>query len=1223
MRILLLRLKNLNSLAGEWTIDFTNPEYVSSGIFAITGPTGAGKSTILDAISLALYGRTPRLGKISKNAGEIMSRQTGEYFSEVEFVSEKGRYRCTWSQNRAHKKPDGDLQSPKHEIVDAVTGVPLETKQAKVQEKVIEVTGLDYPQFTRSILLAQGDFATFLDAKADERAPILEKITGTEIYGQISIAVHERFAREKTSLDALIGRVDTLETITPEQAEAFRAEKQQHENEIAKISAHCKNLEAAAAWLDTLATLETEIFRLQEQKQALAVRRDETRNDLDALVSARKARGLEGTYSGLSALRAQQERDSAEKKNCEEQRAVLAGSYAAALAASRSAQEKRDASAREKQREDVLIRLVCDLDTRIREATKNRDEREEEKRRLEEQAGGYRSAVLAAESGLEGILLELSAARTYLESHAADQKLPESLSGIESFIGQFRVTEKAATTKKEELRKTNDALSDAEQILLMRKTGQDKAAKKSDAATAEVDRLKKEFADISGNRDTVTLRRLVDDAKERLDRIRSLRDLAVRIKEDTTEREKHGAKIAAAVAERTAEEQRLAQLKKDLGNVSGLVQLSEDKLLLLARVKSLEAERENLVAGTPCPLCGSPDHPWCSGGMPVPDNAQQERDAHKKEEEILRNSVGQSEAKRAGIDAEIRAGETAQSDLGKKIENATAELERGCREPGLMIGTDPKITIPAALEECSATLGKNREVLIHAEEKEREIRIAEERVNKEKDALAQLRSEYEKAESYRDTKIGDRERLKKETGVLESECAERKAGLSKTLHDLGIESFGTETLGAILFGLTKRRDGYTANLTRKQELETSQQRYSADAEKNRSLLSAAQKSLADVSAILTGILETLKNNSAKRRELYGEKDPAAEEARCIRRMEAAEQELSAATEAKNGAFTRKNSCEDQIKNLVLKIETRTRELREKEQEFADGLARAGFVGEVQFLSARLSPEKLALLEELEANLVREETEVTTGLREKTLKLAGERERSLTGEKREDLTTAIENDRTRVTGLQIDFGRIRSKLEQYEEQVTKKQSLLEEIAKQKKEFSRWEKLHDLIGSADGKKFRVFAQGLTFETLVVQANRHLRKMSDRYLLIRDKNSPLDLDIMDNYQAGEVRTTKNLSGGERFLVSLALALGLSGMASHNVRIDSLFLDEGFGTLDEDTLESALETLSSLQREGKIIGIISHVPALKERIPVQIQVEKTGGGRSRISGPGCSGPV
>ena len=188
-------------------------------------------------------------------------------------------------------------------------------------------------------------------------------------------------------------------------------------------------------------------------------------------------------------------------------------------------------------------------------------------------------------------------------------------------------------------------------------------------------------------------------------------------------------------------------------------------------------------------------------------------------------------------------------------------------------------------------------------------------------------------------------------------------------------------------------------------------------------------------------------------------------------------------------------------------------------------------------------------------------------------------------------------------------------------MKKQQELAEAIAKQRKEFAKWEKLHALIGSADGKKFRVFAQGLTFETLVVQANRHLRAMSDRYLLVRNKESPLDLDIVDNDQAGEIRTTKNLSGGERFIVSLALALGLSGMASHNIRIDSLFLDEGFGTLDPETLETALETLSSLQREGKIIGIISHVPALKERIPVQIQVEKIGGGRSRLYGPGCSG--
>lgn len=110
-----------------------------------------------------------------------------------------------------------------------------------------------------------------------------------------------------------------------------------------------------------------------------------------------------------------------------------------------------------------------------------------------------------------------------------------------------------------------------------------------------------------------------------------------------------------------------------------------------------------------------------------------------------------------------------------------------------------------------------------------------------------------------------------------------------------------------------------------------------------------------------------------------------------------------------------------------------------------------------------------------------------------------------------------------------------------------------------------------------------------------------------------------MVDNYQAGEIRTTKNLSGGESFIVSLSLALGLSKMASQKVRVDSLFLDEGFGTLDDEALETALETLGEIQQDGKMIGIISHVLALKERISTQISVQPISGGRSAISGPGC----
>ena len=179
--------------------------------------------------------------------------------------------------------------------------------------------------------------------------------------------------------------------------------------------------------------------------------------------------------------------------------------------------------------------------------------------------------------------------------------------------------------------------------------------------------------------------------------------------------------------------------------------------------------------------------------------------------------------------------------------------------------------------------------------------------------------------------------------------------------------------------------------------------------------------------------------------------------------------------------------------------------------------------------------------------------------------------------------------------------------------------MQAIEAQSLETARWDRLHQLIGSADGKKFRNFAQGLTFEMMIVHANAQLQKMTDRYLLMRDKHQPLELNVLDNYQAGEIRSTKNLSGGECFIISLALALGLSQMASKRVRVDSLFLDEGFGTLDEDALDIALETLVGLQQAGKLIGVISHVPALKERIATQIKVTPRAGGRSEISGPGC----
>ncbi|MEI8331187.1 MAG: AAA family ATPase, partial [Methanomicrobiales archaeon] len=1106
----------MNSLFGEWKIDFTDPEYISSGIFAITGPTGAGKSTLLDAICLALYGCTPRLGKISSNAGELMSRQTGEYFSEVEFVSDKGHYRCMWYQNRAHKKPDGELQPSRHEIVDAKTGVPLKIKKADIQQKVIDVTGLDYQQFTRSILLAQGDFATLLDTKSDERGTILEKITGTEIYGQISIKVHERFGREKAKLDVLISRVETIGMMTPEQAEAFMRDKQEHGKEILVIFARSKCLEESIARLDLIRTLESEISDLQRQQLALSVQKEASEKDLEALCLARKVRDLEGIYSGLYGLHDLQDKEIFEKKAHEVNLDKFCTEYTNALNVFSSAQEQRTITIYEKRKEDKLIRCVRELDTQIRELGAKRDERDGEKYRSEEAIGNYKQAIQLAAYQLEEIRPILSISTVYLETHTSDQYLIESLSGIESAIRQIHGNEKTTEKKRMELHEVQKILANAEQVVLRRKSEQDKVAKVVLDLTAELSLAKKEFAEVSGNRDIAGLRALADKENARQNRIQLLLDLLSRIEEDTAERENYTKIIDTAYAERAKGKQMYASLQKDVEKAAQLVKVSEKNLLYLAQIKSYEDARKNLYDETPCPLCGSTDHPLCAGIEPLTDDSYEEHDDYKKEEEDLRKNVRLIEARLSGFEAEIRAGNSTLQDLVLKVKKATLDLENRCRDLGLSVGNNPKPTIQAAFDESTKNLEKTHEILTRAEVKEREIHSRESRVGREKDALAEIQRDHEKLLYFRDEKARERERFIKEIAVNDAEYRRQNAALRESIQEYDIIVFSVGLRGdQILAELTDRRNKYAENITRRQDLQSLLQQCEAKLEKNLSLLSVAQTNLSNLSKKLIVINEEFKKYSAERLKIYCKKDPAAEEVRITLRAEAAEEEFAAAYDKKNLADKQKNTCEELIKAITEKISARLSVLVEKELQFSNALTGAGFSNEESFLSARLTPDRFTALEKLEKDIVRKENEIAVGLKERTVKLAAERERSLSQEKREDLAIAIESDKARMDRLRTDTGRIQLQLEQYADQVEKQKAITKEITKQKKEFVKWQKLDELIGSANGKKFKVFAQGLTFETLVVQANRHLRAMSEyRYLLVQNKETPLDLDILDNY-------------------------------------------------------------------------------------------------------------
>ena len=379
---------------------------------------------------------------------------------------------------------------------------------------------------------------------------------------------------------------------------------------------------------------------------------------------------------------------------------------------------------------------------------------------------------------------------------------------------------------------------------------------------------------------------------------------------------------------------------------------------------------------------------------------------------------------------------------------------------------------------------------------------------------------------------------------------------------------------------------------------------------------AALKELENLVAHKTKAIEQLKQN---RREIFADKNTDNEENQLRRAVDEAKAKQVVAQRQLDTVQQTLEQLTAREQQLDTELQAAMSTLNTQQSTFTHLLAESQFVDEAAFVSARLPKEERESLQTRKLAIDNALHQAKLQLDSTQQALEQKLANPMTDEDREILAGQHHQIQIDIDELSQKIGAIDQKLKDNDSQKGQQAAQLIAINEQKQKLQVWQQLHTLIGSADGKKYRTFAQGLTFEVMISHANTQLQKMSDRYLLIHDDSNPLELNVIDNYQGGDIRSTKNLSGGEGFIISLALALGLSQMASHNIRVDSLFLDEGFGTLDEESLDIALDTLTSLQQEGKLIGIISHVQALKDRILTQIKVEKLSGGFSQISGQGC----
>ena len=976
MKILRIRLINLNSLKGEHLVDLTAEPLASAGLFAITGPTGAGKSTLLDAITLALFGKAARYGS-DPNPEHVMSRHCGQCSAEVEFEVSSGVYRAVWERRRAREKPDGTLQVPKRYIYDAA-GQPL-AQQIREAESIIEnLVGLNYERFLRSALLAQGEFARFLKANANERAELLENLTGTEIYSRLGQRAHIETNRRETELQPKEAGLQQISILTEEARNDLDKQIQSDQHE-----------------LNTRDYRLEETGRLLEKINALQKARDNQKraaDDLGKITEERKEAGAVLERLRLHRLTVPFVGDLARLDAAE-----------AALNLAKTNRENAETKHTKKKsalaRANAMLRASTEaaITARIREA-KEADE-----------------AIAVSKETAD-------VAHLWLEQHKNDAGLANQVGDLAAVIGDLKNARGAFDDTWSDWKDAAFGIlpEEADSFLDDAKTGQEPELTTGLDAFLDKARGKRE-----------ALKKAGADAKIQFD------------------------------------------LRKD----------HLDKAKLVAK---LEDHRHNLKGGEPCPLCGALEHPYAEGAVPGARIADLEEELKKAEEKLeeARNAYRELNQTLKSLETErdeLLGAQRKRSELSVELANKLQPLS---------------VELPIA--------GKEDALRIDLQKRDRDYREQGEKLKKAKH------------------EIKEADRIAKAAVAATQELNNKLSKLPALPEDAAAEVVAPGSIQSV----SDAEELYSEAVN--QENATS--KLAADRKEDDT---KAAKALAELkepleAAAASSEFKTLEN-------LKDVKLPADE----VGQIEALDKSLG----------ERKTAADALLKLAGQEIE---KLLEEKVPE-----------GE----------EAKSFKSHHDANKIKRDN-----------LLAGQAER------RNQLQTDTKNRKLR------------------EETDT-------QLEQERKELAVWRRLHELIGSHDGSKFRRYAQGISLDILSRHANRHLEKLSDRYRICRDEQEALNLQIEDLHQAGVKRPMVSLSGGESFLVSLALALGLADLAGRTVRIDSLFIDEGFGTLDPETLEVAIAALESLRHNHKTVGIISHVALLKERINTQILVEKQAGGISRIS--------
>ncbi|MFJ2464095.1 AAA family ATPase [Pseudomonas sp. NPDC087615] len=1210
MKILAIRLKNLASLAGPFEIDFTAEPLASAGLFAITGPTGAGKSTLLDALCLALFGAVPRLNNTGRDAkvpdadGEIatgdprtlLRRGTGEGYAEVDFVGVDGRrYRARWEANRAREKAGGKLQASRQSLRDIDQDQLLASQKGEYKTQLEAALGLNFEQFTRAVLLAQSEFSAFLKADDNDRSELLEKLTDTALYTRLGRRAFDKTKEAREAHKLLQDQATGVTPLPPEARaeldERFNAAQQQLKLQQAQL----KQLEQQHRWLK-------DFRQLQDAQQAAAEQLQGAQQQWEALASERlKLTRLEQLApqrhqfarkseldAQLTPLAAQIAAHTQQQGELGERQTQLEQALDAAKVALSEAQQRHSESA-------PLLRQAFEEQSTLARLAKDTALSAEARQSAEQACTQGQSAIQALQAKQAEVAERLQKIAAELEQSAELAPLSDAWNAYRDRLQQLMLIGNR-------LNKGQSELASLEQT----------ASRSAEELTSQKQQLEVLFKEAGAEPDAVAeqigiLGNLLQDNRKQL---RAIEDLS-RLWATRQDLDKRGAELQQRQLKAQQERERLTQdgvkTKAELTVAEQTLNVTRELLerQRLARSASVEELRTQLQDDQPCPVCGSNEHPYHQ-----PEALLQSLGKHDESEQAnAQQVVDQLKEKLTELRAEVGGVIAQQKELLQQQEQLADQQQ--ALAPSLDAHPQAAQLMNQDADKRDAWLSRQNEQLNQSIAQDEQRQSALLTLQQDAARLAQQLRQAEAAHQQAAQLLSNQQR---ELGSDRQRLDEELSAFSHLLPADTLEALRLEP-AATFMQLDRQIAERLAQVDQqKEELAEQQQRQQTlEKEQDRQQLRAQQLQTAEQQ--FTALAEQQQTCQQKLALLLGE-HPSAEQW-----QQQLEQAVEQARNAETGTARELQDVRTQLVQTAAELNAQQERLQALDSEHQD---LAGKIADWRARHPELDDgglEDLLRIDDAQVAQLRQRLQLNEKAIEQATVLLQERDQRLLDHQAqhngnldaEQLAGALTDLQNQFNLSEQQCAELRAEQAEDQRRQNANQALAQQIADAYTEYQRWARLSALIGSATGDTFRKIAQAYNLDLLVHHANVQLRQLVKRYRLKRG-GSMLGLLVMDTEMGDELRSVHSLSGGETFLVSLALALGLASMASSTLKIESLFIDEGFGSLDPESLQLAMDALDGLQAQGRKVAVISHVQEMHERIPVQIQVQRQGNGLSTL---------